>query len=81
MNSLVSDTQYQSEEDLEEDFSDLDLPLIPMPEELQNLPPLPENQERVLRTLAKHAVQIIKERIRNGTLQIPKEGVNLEGND
>lgn len=46
-----------------------DLPLIPLPEELKQLPPLPKEQEEVLRLLARHAIQLIKERIQNGTLQ------------
>lgn len=45
------------------------LPLIPLPEELKQLPPLPKEQEEVLRLLARHAIQLIKERIQNGTLQ------------
>lgn len=68
-------------QDLNLEETDLDLPLIPMPKELKNLPPLPENAERVLRTLAKHAVQLIKERYRNGTLQFFEEGPNLNDNE
>lgn len=45
------------------------LPLIPMPDELKQLPPLPKEQEEVLRLLARHAIQLIKEHIKNGTLQ------------
>ena len=58
-----------------------DLPLIPMPEELKNLPPLPIEQERVLRTLAKHVVLLIREQIQNGELNIEEERFNLEDNE
>lgn len=56
----------------------LNLPLIPMPKELANLPPLPKAQEEAMRILARHAIEIMLERHRKGILKIPKNGSNVE---
>lgn len=60
------------------DLEDLsDLPLIPLPNELKQLLPLPKEQEKVLRLLARHAIQLIKENIKNGTLQTLTKGFKV----
>lgn len=53
------------------------LPLIPLPDELKRLPPLPKEQEEVLRLLARHAIQLIKENIKNDTLQTLTKGFKV----
>lgn len=53
------------------------LPLIPLPDELKQLPPLPKEQEEVLRLLARHAIQLIRENIQNGTLQTLIKGFKV----
>jgi hypothetical protein len=54
------------------------LPLIPVSKELQDLPPLPAEQEELLRILARHAINIILERFKDGTLQTFKKDNMVE---
>lgn len=53
------------------------LPLIPLPDELKQLPPLPKEQEEILRLLARHTIQVIKERLKNGTIQTLTKGFKV----
>lgn len=57
-----------------------DLPLIPMPEELKNLPPLPKDQEEVMRILARHAIKLFLERRNNNLPNPAKDNTVKDGN-
>lgn len=62
-----------------EDLSDL--PLIPLPNELKQLPPLPKEQEEVMRVLVRHAIKRFLEQYGNDDLQNPKKGNTVEDVD
>ena len=57
-------------EDVDSNISNL--PLIPMPEELKNLPPLPKEQEESMRILARHAIEAIISKYKSGELRYTK---------
>ena len=49
-----------------------DLPLIPMPVELKDLPPLPKEADERMRIFARHAIEMLIDRYKSGELRYTK---------
>ena len=52
-----------------EEINLTELPLIPLPQELKDLPGLPKEQEEKMRILARHAIEMILGKYKSGQLQ------------